>query len=64
MMRIVASVSIEIDVNDTELLDDAKERAIDKLVDTLDEWLSNNGIPPIISIEYKLTEYDDNDFIN
>lgn len=64
MMRIVASVSIEIDVNDTELLDDAKERAIDKLVDTLDEWLSNNGIPPIISIEYKLPEYDDNDFIN
>jgi hypothetical protein len=64
MMRIVASVSIEIDVNDTELLDDAKERAIDKLVDTLDEWLSNNGIPPIISIEYKLPEYDDKDFIN
>ena len=64
MMRIEASVSIEIDVNDTELLDDAKERAIDKLVDTLDEWLSNNGIPPIISIEYKLPEYDDKDFIN
>ena len=64
MMRIVASVSIEIDVNDTELLDDAKDRAIDKLVDTLDEWLSNNGIPPIISIEYKLPEYDDKDFIN
>ena len=63
-MRIVASVSIEIDVNETELLDDAKERAIDKLVDTLDEWLSNNGIPPIISIEYKLPEYDDKDFIN
>jgi hypothetical protein len=63
-MRIIASVSIEIDVNETELLDDAKERAIDKLVDTLDEWLSNNGIPPIISIEYKLPEYDDKDFIN
>lgn len=63
-MRIVASVSIEIDVNETELLDDAKERAIDKLVDTLDEWLTNNGIPPIISIEYKLPEYDDKDFIN
>ena len=63
-MRIVASVSIEIDVNDTELLDDARERAIDKLVDTLDEWLGNNGIPPIISIEYKLPEYDEKDFIN
>ena len=63
-MKIIASVSIEIDVNETELLDDAKDRAIDKLVDTLDEWLSNNGIPPIISIEYKLPEYDDKDFIN
>jgi hypothetical protein len=63
-MRIIASVSIEIDVNDTELLDDAKERAIDKLVDTLDEWLTDNGIPPIISIEYKLPEYDEKDFIN
>ena len=64
MMRIVASVSIEIDVNDTELLDDAKDRAIDKLVDTLDEWLTDNGIPPIISIEYKLPEYNDKDFLN
>jgi hypothetical protein len=63
-MKIIASVSVEIDLNDTELLDDAKERAIDKLVDTLDEWLTNNGIPPIISIEYKLPEYDDKDFIN
>ena len=63
-MKIIASVSIEIDVNETELLDDAKDRAIDKLVDTLDEWLTDNGIPPIISIEYKLPEYDDKDFIN
>jgi len=63
-MKIIASVSIEIELKDTELLDDAKERAIDKLVDTLDEWLGNNGIPPIISIEYKLPEYDDKDFIN
>jgi len=28
-MKIVASVSIEVRVDDTELLDDAKERAID-----------------------------------
>ena len=63
-MKIIASVSIEIELKDTELLDDAKDRAIDKLVDTLDEWLGNNGIPPIISIEYKLPEYDEKDFIN
>jgi len=65
-MKIIASVSIEIKLDDTELLDDAKDRAVDTLVDHLDDWLNNNGIPPIISIEYKLPEYDDNnlDFLN
>ena len=62
-MKIVASVSLEIKLEDTELLDDGKERAIDKLIDTLDEWLNNNGIPPIISIEFKLPEHDENEQI-
>ena len=38
-MKIVASVSVEIKLEDNELLDEAKERAMDKLVDTLDEWI-------------------------
>jgi|TARA_R100001224_G_scaffold74962_1_gene46099 hypothetical protein len=65
-MKIIASVSIEIKLDDTELLDDAKDRAVDTLIDNLDDWLNNNGIPPIISIEYKLPEYDENnlDFLN
>ena len=65
-MKIIASVSIEIKVDDTELLDDAKDRAVDTLVDNLEDWLNINGIPPIISIEYKLPEYNDNDleFLN
>ena len=65
-MKIVASISIELKVEDRELLDDAKDRAIDTLIDDLEDWLNNNGIPPIISIEYKLPEYDDNDieFLN
>lgn len=65
-MKIVASVSIELKVQDTEMLDEAKERAIDTLIDSLEEWINNNGIPPIISLEYKLPEYDDNDleFLN
>jgi len=65
-MKIIASVSIEIKLDDTELLDDAKDRAVDTLIDNLDDWLNNNGIPPIISIEYKLPEHDDNDleFLN
>jgi hypothetical protein len=65
-MKIIASVSIEIKADDTELLDEAKDRAIDTLIEHLEDWLNNNGIPPIISIEYKLPEYDDNDieFLN
>ena len=65
-MKIIASVSIEIKLDDTELLDDAKDRAVDTLIDNLDDWLNNNGIPPIITIEYKLPEYDENDleFLN
>ena len=59
-MKIIASVSIEVRVDDTELLDDAKERAIDELIDSLEDWINNNGIPPIISIEYKLPEIDEN----
>ncbi len=64
-MKIIASVSIEVRVDDTELLDDAKERAIDELIDSLEHWINNNGIPPIISIEYKLPEIDENQqFLN
>ena len=64
-MKTIASVSIEVRVDDTELLDDAKERAIDELIDSLEDWINNNGIPPIISIEYKLPEIDENQqFLN
>ena len=60
-MKIIASVSIELRVQDTEMLDEAKERAIDTLIDSLDEWINNNGIPPIISLEYKLPDIDENE---
>ena len=64
-MKIIASVSIELKVQDTEMLDEAKERAIDTLIDSLDEWINNNGIPPIISLEYKLPDIDENEqFLN
>ena len=64
-MKIVASISIELKVEDTEMLDEAKERAIDTLIDSLEEWINNNGIPPIISLEYKLPDIDENEqFLN
>jgi len=64
-MKIIASVSIELKVQDTEMLDEAKERAIDTLIDSLEDWINNNGIPPIISLEYKLPDIDENEqFLN
>lgn len=64
-MKIIASVSIELRVQDTEMLDEAKERAIDTLIDSLEDWINNNGIPPIISLEYKLPDIDENEqFLN
>ena len=64
-MKIIASVSIELKVLDTEMLDEAKERAIDTLIDSLEDWINNNGIPPIISLEYKLPDIDENEqFLN
>lgn len=60
-MKIIASVSIEIEVDDLELLDEAQNRAMDKLVDTLDDWINENGIPPIIKIEYKLPSIEDDE---
>lgn len=64
-MKIIASVSIELRVQDTEMLDEAKERAVDTLIDSLEEWINNNGIPPIISLEYKLPDIDENEqFLN
>ena len=60
-MKIIASVSIEIEVDDLELLDEAQNRAMDKLVDTLDDWINENGVPPIIQIEYKLPSIEDDE---
>ena len=66
-MKIIASVSVEIIVSDTELLDEAQSRAIDALIDSVDEWINDNGLPPIIKIEYSLpgiTEDDNNILLN
>ncbi len=66
-MKIIASVSVELLVDDTELLEDAQQRAIDTLVDSLDSWINDNGIPPIVKIEYSIpsiNEDENNIFLN
>tara|TARA_X000001388_G_scaffold71899_1_gene62052 strand:- start:761 stop:958 length:198 start_codon:yes stop_codon:yes gene_type:complete len=62
-MKIEVSIKIEYHMSDFETLDTAKDKAIDKLVNTLDDWLNQDGIPPIIQIEYKIPDEDNNDNI-
>jgi hypothetical protein len=62
-MKIVASVSIEVYLKDTESLDDGNARAIEELMDYIDNWINDDGIPPIIKIEYKLPQIDEEDNI-
>ena len=50
-------------MSDFETLDTAKDKAIDKLVNTLDDWLNQDGIPPIIQIEYKIPDEDNDENI-
>jgi len=62
-MKIVASVSIEVYLKDTETLDDGNSRAIEELLNYIDDWINEDGIPPIIKLEYKLPQIDDEDNI-
>lgn len=62
-MKIVASVSIEVYLKDTETLDDGNSRAIEELMDYIDDWINEEGIPPIIKLEYKLPQIDEEDNI-
>lgn len=62
-MKIVASVSIEVYLKDTETLDDGNSRAIEELLNYIDDWINEDGIPPIIKLEYKLPQIDEEDNI-
>lgn len=60
-MKIIASVSVEYKMSDFETLDEAKDKVLEKLVDSLEDWIVYDGVPPIISLEYKIPEVDDDD---
>ena len=62
-MKIIASVSIEVYLKDTESLDDGNSRAIEELMDFLDDWINSQGLPPIIKLEYKMPQIDEEDNI-
>jgi len=62
-VKIIASVSIEVYLKDTESLDDGNARAIEELMDFVDNWINEDGIPPIIKLEYKMPQIDEEDNI-
>lgn len=62
-MKVITSIIVEYKVKDHETMDEAKDKAVQNMVDYLDEWLNEDGLPPIIQIEYKIPDIDDNDNI-
>ena len=48
-------------MSDFETLDDAKDKVLEKLVDSLEDWLIYEGLPPIISLEYKIPDNNNDD---
>lgn len=63
-MKVVTSIIVEYKVKDHESIDEAKEKAIQNMVDYLDDWLNEEGLPPIIQIEFKIPDIDESDNIN
>ncbi len=66
-MKVIASVSVEVQIEENESIDEAQQRAIDELIDSLDDWINNdNSIPPIIKIDYLIPDISINTkkFIN
>ena len=62
-MKVITSIIVEYKVKDHETMDEAKDKAVQNMVDYLDEWLNEDGLPPIIQKEYKIPDIDDNDNI-
>jgi hypothetical protein len=62
-MKVVTSIIVEYKVKEHESMDEAKENAIQNMVDYLDDWLNEDGLPPIIQIEYKIPDIDESDNI-
>ena len=63
-MKVITSIIVEYKVKDHESIDEAKEKAIQNMVDYLDDWLNEEGLPPIIQIEFKIPDIDESDNIN
>tara|TARA_R100000734_G_scaffold10059_1_gene7585 strand:- start:113 stop:313 length:201 start_codon:yes stop_codon:yes gene_type:complete len=52
-MRLKAVLEVSIIIQENESLEEANGRAIEKLIEVVDEWINEkDGITPYIKIEY------------
>ena len=59
-MRLKAVLEVSIIIQENESIEEANGRAIEKLIEVVDEWINDkDGITPFIKIEYDV----DFDFI-
>ena len=52
-MKLKAVLEVSIAMRDNESVEEANARAIEKLIDVVDEWINDkDGLTPYIKIEY------------
>tara|TARA_R100001440_G_scaffold480_1_gene1355 strand:+ start:909 stop:1109 length:201 start_codon:yes stop_codon:yes gene_type:complete len=52
-MRLKAVLEVSIIIKENESVEQANARAIEKLIEVVDEWINNkDGLTPYIKIEY------------
>ena len=57
-MKLKAVLEVSIIMKDDESVEEANSRAIEKLIDVVDEWINEkDGITPYIKLEYDV-EFD------
>tara|TARA_R100000655_G_scaffold44033_1_gene80627 strand:+ start:451 stop:651 length:201 start_codon:yes stop_codon:yes gene_type:complete len=60
-MKLKAVLEVSIIIKENEGIEEANARAIEKLIDVVDEWINDKeGVTPYIKVEYDL----DFDYIN
>ncbi len=60
-MKLKAVLEVSIIIKENEGIEEANARAIEKLIDVVDEWINDKeGVTPYIKVEYDI----DFDYIN
>jgi len=50
-MKLTAIVEVSIRIREEESTEEAQVRLIQEFVDTLDEWITQDGLPPVVKIQ-------------